>query len=116
MSEYMLVDASAACDLRYVTLRYFNVAGADPAGRLGQSMPGATHLIKVALETVLRRRSYMSVYGSDYPTPTVHACGITCMFPIWLVRILRRSIICGTVVSPEPLIAAMDGVFSQRSC
>jgi UDP-glucose 4-epimerase len=69
MSEYMLVDASEAYDLRYVTLRYFNVAGADPAGRLGQSTPGATHLIKVALETALRRRSYMSIYGSDYPTP-----------------------------------------------
>ncbi len=69
MSEYMLVDAGAACDLRHVTLRYFNVAGADPAGRLGQSTPGATHLIKVALETALRRRSYMSIYGNDYPTP-----------------------------------------------
>jgi UDP-glucose 4-epimerase len=69
MSEHMLVDASKAYDLRYVTLRYFNVAGADPAGRLGQSTPGATHLIKVALETALRRRSYMSIYGSDYPTP-----------------------------------------------
>jgi UDP-glucose 4-epimerase len=69
MSEHMLVDASRAYDLRYVTLRYFNVAGADPAGRLGQSTPGATHLIKVALETALRRRSYMSIYGSDYPTP-----------------------------------------------
>ena len=52
-----------------MTLRYFNVAGADPAGRLGQSTPGATHLIKAALETALRRRSYMSIYGSDYPTP-----------------------------------------------
>jgi UDP-glucose 4-epimerase len=69
MSEHMLVDASAAYNLRYVTLRYFNVAGADPAGRHGQSTPGATHLIKVALETALRRRSYMSIYGSDYSTP-----------------------------------------------
>jgi UDP-glucose 4-epimerase len=69
MSEYMLRDASAAYDLKYVTLRYFNVAGADPAGRLGQSTPGATHLIKVALETALRRRPYISIYGSDYPTP-----------------------------------------------
>jgi UDP-glucose 4-epimerase len=69
MSEYMLVDASAASDLRHVALRYFNVAGADPAGRHGQSTPGATHLIKVALETALRRRSCMSIYGSDYPTP-----------------------------------------------
>src|SRR6266566_263305 len=73
MSEYMLFDARAAYNLRYVTLRYFNVAGADPAGRLGQSTPGATHLIKVALETALRRRSYMSIYGSDYPvrSPTM---------------------------------------------
>ncbi|WP_439923007.1 UDP-glucose 4-epimerase GalE [Nitrobacter sp. JJSN] len=69
MSEHMLVDASAASKLRHVTLRYFNVAGADPAGRLGQSTPGATHLIKVAIETALRRRQYMSIYGSDYPTP-----------------------------------------------
>jgi UDP-glucose 4-epimerase len=69
MSEYMLVDASAASDLRHVALRYFNVAGADPAGRHGQSTPGATHLIKVALETALGRRSYMNIYGDDYPTP-----------------------------------------------
>jgi len=69
MSERMLADAGEAYGLRYVTLRYFNVAGADPAGRHGQSTPGATHLIKVALETALRRRSYMSIYGSDYPTP-----------------------------------------------
>ena len=68
MSEYMLADASAAYNLQYVTLRYFNVAGADPAGRHGQSTPGATHLIKVALETALRRRSHMNIYGSDYPT------------------------------------------------
>lgn len=69
MCEQMLADAGAACDLRYVALRYFNVAGADPEGRLGQSTPGATHLIKVAIETALRRRPYMSIYGSDYPTP-----------------------------------------------
>lgn len=69
MSEYMLIDAGAAADLRYVALRYFNVAGADPAGRHGQSTPGATHLIKVALETALGRRSYLNIYGNDYPTP-----------------------------------------------
>lgn len=62
MSEYMLFDASLAYDLRHVILRYFNVAGADPGGRLGQSTPGATHLIKVALETALRRRSYMNIW------------------------------------------------------
>lgn len=69
MSECMLVDASAASRLRHVVLRYFNVAGADPLGRLGQSTPGATHLIKVALETALGRRPHMDIYGSDYPTP-----------------------------------------------
>jgi UDP-glucose 4-epimerase len=68
MSEQMLRDASAAYNLSHVTLRYFNVAGADPAGRHGQTTPNATHLIKVALETALGRRSYMSIYGDDYPT------------------------------------------------
>jgi UDP-glucose 4-epimerase len=69
MSEQMLADAAAAHGLRYVALRYFNVAGADPCGRLGQSTPGATHLIKVAIETALGRRSHMSIFGSDYRTP-----------------------------------------------
>lgn len=69
MSEYMLIDACLASSLRHVILRYFNVAGADPAGRLGQSTPGATHLIKVALETALHRRPYMDIYGDDYATP-----------------------------------------------
>ncbi len=69
MSEQMLADAGASYGLRYVALRYFNVAGADPAGRHGQSTPGATHLIKVAIETALGRRSHMSIYGYDYPTP-----------------------------------------------
>jgi len=69
MSEQMLADAGAAYGLRYVALRYFNVAGADPQGRLGQSTPGATHLIKVAIETALGRRAHISIYGGDYPTP-----------------------------------------------
>ena len=68
MSEHMLRDASAAYGLNHVILRYFNVAGADPNGRLGQSTPGATHLIKVALEAALGRRPHMSIYGNDYPT------------------------------------------------
>jgi len=68
MSEWMLADASAAYDLRYTALRYFNVAGADPRGRTGQSTAGATHLIKVASETALGKRPSMQVFGSDYPT------------------------------------------------
>lgn len=69
MSEWMLRDAAAAHGLRYTALRYFNVAGADPKGRTGQSTPGATHLIKVACETALGKRASMQVYGTDYPTP-----------------------------------------------
>lgn len=69
MSEQMLRDASAAHGIGHVILRYFNVAGADPAGRHGQSTRNATHLIKVAIETALGRRPCMSIYGKDYPTP-----------------------------------------------
>jgi len=69
MTEIMLRDAAAAHGFSYVILRYFNVAGADPKGRTGQSTKGATHLIKVAVETALGRRSKMDVFGTDYATP-----------------------------------------------
>lgn len=69
MSEWMLKDTAFAFPLRYVALRYFNVAGADPAGRTGQSTAGATHLLKVACETALGKRPGIDVYGTDYPTP-----------------------------------------------
>jgi UDP-glucose 4-epimerase len=69
MTEIMLHDAGAAHGLHYCILRYFNVAGADPLGRAGQSTKGATHLIKVAVETALGLRPKMDVYGSDYQTP-----------------------------------------------
>lgn len=68
MTEIMLQDAARAHDFRAVALRYFNVAGADPKGRSGQSTKGATHLIKVACETALGKRSGMEVFGTDYPT------------------------------------------------
>ena len=68
ISEWMLRDISAAYDFHYVALRYFNVAGADPEGRAGQSTKGATHLIKVACETAVGERNRMSVFGTDYPT------------------------------------------------
>jgi UDP-glucose 4-epimerase len=64
----MLRDVAAAHPMRYAVLRYFNVAGADPAMRHGQSTASATHLIKVAVQTALGMRSHMEVYGSDYPT------------------------------------------------
>jgi UDP-glucose 4-epimerase len=68
MTEIMLADAAIAHDFRFVALRYFNVAGADPKGRTGQSTPKATHLIKVACETALGKRIQMEVFGTDYPT------------------------------------------------
>jgi UDP-glucose 4-epimerase len=68
MTEWMLEDASRAHGLRYAVLRYFNVAGADPKGRSGQSAPQATHLIKVAAQAALGRRSHLDVFGTDYPT------------------------------------------------
>ena len=69
MSEIMLHDASRAYGLPFVVLRYFNVAGADPKLRTGQSTPFATHLIKLACETALGKRAKLSIYGTDYPTP-----------------------------------------------
>lgn len=69
MSEMMLEDVSRAHPLRYTALRYFNVAGGDPAGRSGQSTRGATHLIKVAVETALGKRPVIEIFGDDYPTP-----------------------------------------------
>lgn len=69
MTEQMLMDTSAATALRYVALRYFNVAGADGALRTGQRSRNATHLIKVALEAALGRRENVTVFGNDYATP-----------------------------------------------
>ena len=83
MTETMLRDAAAAHGLSYLILRYFNVAGADPLLRTGQSTKGATHLIKVAVETALGLRPMMEVFGTDYPTPDgtcirdyIHVCDL----------------------------------------
>jgi UDP-glucose 4-epimerase len=69
VSEWMLRDLAAATDLRYVALRYFNVAGSDMGGRIGQATPGATLLIKVASEVIVGKRPHVSIFGTDYPTP-----------------------------------------------
>ncbi len=69
MSEWMLRDLCAATPMRYVALRYFNVAGSDTQGRIGQSTRKATLLVKVACEAVVGKRPFLSVYGTDYPTP-----------------------------------------------
>ena len=69
MTERMLADTAAAHPLNFCALRYFNVAGADPQGRSGQSTAGATHLIKVAVEAALGKRESVAVFGTDYATP-----------------------------------------------
>ncbi len=69
MTEAMLRDTAAAHPMNYAALRYFNVAGADPAGRAGQSTAGATHLIKIAAEAATGKRASISVFGTDYDTP-----------------------------------------------
>jgi UDP-glucose 4-epimerase len=69
MTEHMLKDLSKASSLRHVALRYFNVAGSDPEGRIGQSTKNATLLIKVACEAAIGKRDSISIFGTDYPTP-----------------------------------------------
>jgi UDP-glucose 4-epimerase len=69
MTEWMLRDLASASKLRYVTLRYFNVAGSDPGGRIGQSTRKATLLTKVACEAAAGKRSHVSIFGTDYATP-----------------------------------------------
>ena len=69
MTEWMLRDFAAAGGPRYVVLRYFNVAGSEPGGRIGQSTPEATLLVKVACEAAVGKRDKVSIFGTDYPTP-----------------------------------------------
>jgi UDP-glucose 4-epimerase len=69
MTEWMLEDVSRATPLRHMVLRYFNVAGADPLGRTGQSTPKATHLIKRGAQAALGRVPHLDIFGTDYPTP-----------------------------------------------
>ena len=69
MSEWMLRDLCAATSMRHVALRYFNVAGSDPQGRIGQSTRAATLLVKVACEAAVGKRPFLSVFGTDFPTP-----------------------------------------------
>ena len=69
MTEWMLEDVSKATKLRHMVLRYFNVAGADPKGRTGQSTPKATHLIKRAAQVALGQVPHLDIFGADYPTP-----------------------------------------------
>jgi len=69
LTEWMLEDVAGSYPFNYCTLRYFNVAGADPGGRIGPSSVSATHLIKVAVEVAVGKRSEVTVYGNDFATP-----------------------------------------------
>jgi UDP-glucose 4-epimerase len=69
VTEWMLADVASVHPITYGALRYFNVAGADPGGRSGESTLSATHLVKAAAQAALGRRPYLSIFGTDYPTP-----------------------------------------------
>jgi len=86
---------SPAHDMKYVVLRYFNVAGADPLARIGLSTAGATHLLKIAVEAATGQRAKIDVYGTDYPTPDGSCIAISSMSAISRRRIARRCPICG---------------------
>lgn len=103
MTEMMLADTNLAFEFSYVVLRYFNVAGADPKGRTGQSFPEATHLIKVASQAALGQRPKLDVYGSDYPTRDgtgvrdyIHVTDLVCAHSLAL-DYLRRGGECRTL-------------------
>ena len=106
MSEIMLHDAGAAHGLRFVVLRYFNVAGADPKLRTGQSTPAATHLIKVACEAVLGKRAKIDVFAPTIRRRTAPASATTFTSAIWRARTRRRSPICGAAAPARPSTAA----------
>src|SRR5215831_2706359 len=99
MTEIMLRDAGAAHGLRH------DLVGADPLGRTGHSTTGATHLIKVAVETALGLRPKLDVFGTDYASRTAPASAITFTFPISLPRMAMRSPICARAAALRRSIA-----------
>ncbi len=108
MSEIMLHDAARAHDLRFVILRYFNVAGADPQGRTGQSTPAATHLIKVAVRSRARQATEnVSLRHRLSDAGRAPASATTSMSAIWRARIRPRSVICAAGAPARLSIAAM---------
>ena len=102
MTEWMLRDLAAAGGPRYVALRYFNVAGCEPTGTIGQSTPKATLLVKVACEAAVGKRPGVSIFGTDYPTPDGTGYAITFTSKISLPRISTPSPICAGAASLRP--------------
>ncbi|MGH6762960.1 MAG: UDP-glucose 4-epimerase GalE [Phyllobacterium sp.] len=127
MTERMLADSAQAYDFRYTALRYFNVAGADPQGRTGQSTRGATHLIKVACETALGKRPYMEIFGEDYPTPDgtcvrdyIHVTDLVAAHRLALQRLRNggSSLVAncgyGTGYSVREIVQGVERAFGSR--
>jgi UDP-glucose 4-epimerase len=128
MTEQMLADAAFAHPLNFCALRYFNVAGADPQGRSGQSTAGATHLIKVAVEAALGKRASVSVYGTDYDTPDgtgvrdyIHVSDLAAAHVLALealiadpARSLRMNCGYGRGFSVLEVLDAVDRVINQK--
>ncbi len=100
MSEWMLRDLAQASSMRYVVLRYFNVAGSDSAGRIGQSTRLATLLIKVAAEVSVGKRQHVSIFGTDYATRTAPAYATTSTWKTSRPPIWTPSPTCVTAVPP----------------
>jgi UDP-glucose 4-epimerase len=99
MTERMLADVSAAHPINHGALRYFNVAGADPAGRTGQSTAGATHLIKVAVEAAVGRRSGVDVFGTDFSTPD--GTGVRDYIHVWDLALAHVAALEALEARPE---------------
>jgi UDP-glucose 4-epimerase len=128
MSEQMLRDVAAAHPLNYCALRYFNVAGADPQGRTGQSTAGATHLIKVAVEAALGKRAQVGVFGTDFDTPDgtgvrdyIHVSDLAAAHVLALGALIdqpQRSLIMncgyGTGFSVLEVLDAVDRVTNRK--
>jgi UDP-glucose 4-epimerase len=99
MTERMLADAAAAHPFNYGALRYFNVAGADPAGRTGQSTAGATHLIKVAVEAAVGKRAGVGVFGTDFATPD--GTGVRDYIHVWDLALAHVAALAALEAAPR---------------
>ena len=115
MTEWMLRDVAAVNPLRYVALRYFNVAGSDPSGRIGQTTPGATLLTKVACEAMVGKRAHLSIFGTDYPTPDGTGVRDYLHIEDWPRRICGRSPTSGPAAADHPERGLWPWVFGARS-
>ena len=117
MSEWMLRDLAAASALRYVALRYFNVAGSDPGGRIGHTAPNATLLVKVACQQAVGVRPSISIFGTDTRRRTARACATTSTSRTWPPRTSRPWTTFGPAAIRRPSTAVtVTGTASGTYC